>query len=187
MSDFYCHPGRAGDLPFGLERTCDFQDRTFPIPLSLIKWKSRGAVAQLGERLVRNEEASGSIPLSSTKKINNLRHPLYLTASVCVGVCVVTLRCVPCIAIQFRLQRDRVQCLSRRVQANVGVCRSIFFETWPAIPMIVWWLGFGFGEFRDGLVTCVVKPVVYKRTLRVAGIRAALRTFFSRVLKQTAP
>ena len=26
-----------------------------------------GAVAQLGERLVRNEEASGSIPLSSTK------------------------------------------------------------------------------------------------------------------------
>ena len=28
--------------------------------------KPRGAVAQLGERLVRNEEASGSIPLSST-------------------------------------------------------------------------------------------------------------------------
>ena len=27
-----------------------------------------GAVAQLGERLVRNEEVSGSIPLSSTKK-----------------------------------------------------------------------------------------------------------------------
>ena len=26
-----------------------------------------GAVAQLGERLVRNEEVSGSIPLSSTK------------------------------------------------------------------------------------------------------------------------
>ena len=26
----------------------------------------RGAVAQLGERLVRNEEVSGSIPLSST-------------------------------------------------------------------------------------------------------------------------
>jgi hypothetical protein len=29
-----------------------------------------GAVAQLGERLVRNEEVSGSIPLSSTKAIN---------------------------------------------------------------------------------------------------------------------
>jgi hypothetical protein len=28
-----------------------------------------GAVAQLGERLVRNEEVSGSIPLSSTKTI----------------------------------------------------------------------------------------------------------------------
>jgi hypothetical protein len=26
-----------------------------------------GAIAQLGERLVRNEEVSGSIPLSSTK------------------------------------------------------------------------------------------------------------------------
>ena len=30
-----------------------------------VRW---GAVAQLGERLVRNEEVSGSIPLSSTKK-----------------------------------------------------------------------------------------------------------------------
>jgi hypothetical protein len=29
---------------------------------------SVGAVAQLGERLVRNEEVSGSIPLSSTKE-----------------------------------------------------------------------------------------------------------------------
>jgi hypothetical protein len=33
---------------------------------SKIKWC--GAVAQLGERLVRNEEVSGSIPLSSTKE-----------------------------------------------------------------------------------------------------------------------
>ena len=31
---------------------------------ALVEW---GAVAQLGERLVRNEEVSGSIPLSSTK------------------------------------------------------------------------------------------------------------------------
>ena len=31
-----------------------------------------GAVAQLGERLVRNEEVSGSIPLSSTKEIKHL-------------------------------------------------------------------------------------------------------------------
>ena len=33
---------------------------------ALVEW---GAVAQLGERLVRNEEVSGSIPLSSTKTI----------------------------------------------------------------------------------------------------------------------
>ncbi len=31
-----------------------------------------GAVAQLGERLVRNEEVSGSIPLSSTKLLKKL-------------------------------------------------------------------------------------------------------------------
>ena len=41
-----------------------------------------GAVAQLGERLVRNEEVSGSIPLSSTKSTPFVtiqlaeRHPL---------------------------------------------------------------------------------------------------------------
>jgi hypothetical protein len=34
---------------------------------------SVGAVAQLGERLVRNEEVSGSIPLSSTIENNSLR------------------------------------------------------------------------------------------------------------------
>jgi hypothetical protein len=32
-----------------------------------------GAVAQLGERLVRNEEVSGSIPLSSTKETIGIR------------------------------------------------------------------------------------------------------------------
>jgi hypothetical protein len=32
-----------------------------------------GAVAQLGERLVRNEEVSGSIPLSST--IESITYP----------------------------------------------------------------------------------------------------------------
>src|ERR1700712_4160540 len=36
-----------------------------PAPVSgAVRWN--GAVAQLGERLVRNEEVSGSIPLSST-------------------------------------------------------------------------------------------------------------------------
>jgi hypothetical protein len=33
---------------------------------------ARGRVAQLGERLVRNEEVAGSIPVSSTKLFNNL-------------------------------------------------------------------------------------------------------------------
>ncbi len=36
------------------------------IAQALCEWW--GAVAQLGERLVRNEEVSGSIPLSSTKE-----------------------------------------------------------------------------------------------------------------------
>ena len=39
---------------------------------------ARGRVAQLGERLVRNEEAGGSNPLSSTNifsKLNNLPNP----------------------------------------------------------------------------------------------------------------
>jgi hypothetical protein len=31
-----------------------------------------GAIAQLGERVVRNDEAVGSIPTSSTKSLNNL-------------------------------------------------------------------------------------------------------------------
>jgi hypothetical protein len=35
-----------------------------------------GAVAQLGERLVRNEEVSGSIPLSSTKESITYRNSL---------------------------------------------------------------------------------------------------------------
>jgi hypothetical protein len=42
--------------------------RLFPELSRAVKLvKVCGAVAQLGERLVRNEEASGSIPLSSTK------------------------------------------------------------------------------------------------------------------------
>ena len=31
-----------------------------------VGWRSRGVVAQLGERVVRNDEVSGSIPLGST-------------------------------------------------------------------------------------------------------------------------
>ncbi len=38
---------------------------------------SRGAIAQLGERIVRNDEVVGSIPTSSTKSFN------YLAPSFC--------------------------------------------------------------------------------------------------------
>jgi hypothetical protein len=45
----------------------DGKGRLFPeLPSTGKLMKVCGAVAQLGERLVRNEEASGSIPLSST-------------------------------------------------------------------------------------------------------------------------
>ena len=42
---------------------------SWSIPRTLLKLNgtpTSGAVAQLGERLVRNEEATGSIPVSST-------------------------------------------------------------------------------------------------------------------------
>ena len=41
-----------------------------------------GAVAQLGERVVRNDEVSGSIPLSSTKSLRKNRKPLRKTLAV---------------------------------------------------------------------------------------------------------
>ncbi len=41
---------------------------------------TQGPVAQLGERLVRNEEVSGSIPLRSTKRI-----PRTSRVSLCMG------------------------------------------------------------------------------------------------------
>ena len=45
---------------------------------TLLKWQSNycsiwhGAIAQLGERVVRNDEAVGSIPTSSTNLLNYL-------------------------------------------------------------------------------------------------------------------
>jgi hypothetical protein len=38
----------------------------------LVSFLARGAIAQLGERIVRNDEVVGSIPTSSTKSINDL-------------------------------------------------------------------------------------------------------------------
>ncbi len=42
---------------------------TWAACLSIVRRLHGGAVAQLGERLVRNEEVSGSIPLSSTTAV----------------------------------------------------------------------------------------------------------------------
>jgi hypothetical protein len=42
-----------------------------------------GAVAQLGERLVRNEEVSGSIPLSSTKESRTRQPDTWCSAFLC--------------------------------------------------------------------------------------------------------
>ena len=42
---------------------------TWGAGLSIVRRLHGGAVAQLGERLVRNEEVSGSIPLSSTTAV----------------------------------------------------------------------------------------------------------------------
>ena len=65
------HPGDGGDAAgtqAGLTR--DGQGRFIPLALAPIivhiSTRRNGAVAQLGERVVRNDEVSGSIPLSST-------------------------------------------------------------------------------------------------------------------------
>ena len=44
-----------------------------PPALAINRCLHGGAVAQLGERLVRNEEVSGSIPLSSTTLCSSVR------------------------------------------------------------------------------------------------------------------
>ncbi len=53
--------------PAGRNRAeCAGAGLTWQHSLSIVRRLHGGAVAQLGERLVRNEEVSGSIPLSST-------------------------------------------------------------------------------------------------------------------------
>ena len=41
--------------------------KPYPLGMPRLEAEAFGAVAQLGERVVRNDEVSGSIPLSSTK------------------------------------------------------------------------------------------------------------------------
>ena len=49
-----------------------------------------GPVAQLGARFHGMEEVIGSIPIRSTKHLNNLDNANALGQSVCVIVCVIT-------------------------------------------------------------------------------------------------
>jgi hypothetical protein len=53
--------------------------------LNLEEWfpSEKGAIAQLGERLVRNEEVIGSIPISSTNFFTD-RLPSYSATSDCL-------------------------------------------------------------------------------------------------------
>ncbi len=46
-------------------------------PDSLVRARISGAVAQLGERVVRNDEVSGSIPLGSTTRLSANRQPRF--------------------------------------------------------------------------------------------------------------
>jgi hypothetical protein len=48
------------------------QERFYLIGEKLMAEGSNGAVAQLGERLVCNQEATGSIPVSSTKALQEI-------------------------------------------------------------------------------------------------------------------
>ena len=56
--------------------------------LNLEEWfpSEKGAIAQLGERLVRNEEVIGSIPISSTNFFTFFTHrlPSYSATSDCL-------------------------------------------------------------------------------------------------------
>ena len=74
-----CLSGEA--LPDTLRGVFDAVDAPARVERAGVGW---GAVAQLGERLVRNEEVSGSIPLSSTKRINDLQE-IFLFYGLVVG------------------------------------------------------------------------------------------------------
>src|SRR6266545_5561754 len=54
--------------------------------------KSKGAVAQLGERMTGSHEVRGSIPLGSTNSINNLGHPSRMPFLVLCAYSVPTLK-----------------------------------------------------------------------------------------------
>ncbi len=52
--------------------------KPYPLGMPRLEAEAFGAVAQLGERVVRNDEVSGSIPLSSTiQKRESLEAPAF--------------------------------------------------------------------------------------------------------------
>ena len=61
---------RPKDTSAGLERGALLKSQ------ARAKALQDGAIAQLGERIVRNDEVVGSSPTSSTKSFNHLRYPI---------------------------------------------------------------------------------------------------------------
>jgi hypothetical protein len=59
----------GGDSPFSASRLgVRWPSSRLPLLAMLVGQDWNGAVAQLGERVVRNDEVSGSIPLGSTSR-----------------------------------------------------------------------------------------------------------------------
>ena len=61
------------------QAACNTQDKAIAVKLLI---HQRGAIAQLGERIVRNDEVVGSIPTSSTIFPITYRAPLTRTCSI---------------------------------------------------------------------------------------------------------
>jgi len=69
----------------------------------------------------------------------------------------------------------------------VGAVPEHFLRDVPGNPHDRLVTRFGLGQFRDGLVACVMEPKPFEGTLEVTGIGAALGTRFSRILERAAP
>ena len=66
-------PPHAPDRPLGVRPVC----RPEPRSARLFRFR-RGPLAQMGERLVRNQEVAGSIPAWSTKPLSRLAEDAYI-------------------------------------------------------------------------------------------------------------
>ena len=93
-----------------------------------------GRLAQLGERLVRNEEAGGSNPLPSTKFFNYLRFRSRRQSVICSGACAITTPVTPArglvSSLAFRLGASPARywltafCCSSRIAWNMASSMS---------------------------------------------------------------